>query len=157
MNDPWATDPVRVPRGGWPRPDIAGEGLAAADAIVDRLSIEFPAYASRDLQRLERAAELMAGYGRAADPYYGEIARIAHDILGQAAVFGYPLLSRLAGTLCMAMRTLEPQDGAILTIIDSHIAGMRALLDHGITGKKDRSALMIAAALELLVHSRTRR
>lgn len=155
MNGPRVTDPICASGSSLLRSDIAGEVLAKAKAVVDRLSVEFPAHASRDLMRLEQAAALMAGFGRATDPYYGEICRIAHDIRGQAEVFGFPLLTRLAGTLCWAMRALEPQDGAIMIIIDSHIAGMRALVDHRITGTKDRSALTIVTALELLVRSRT--
>lgn len=155
MNGPRTTDPVHAPGSAVARADLAGEVLARAEAIVGRLSVEYPAHAARDLTKLEQAAALMAGFGRATDPYYGEISRIAHDIRGQGAVFGYPLLSRLAGTLCLAMRSLEPQDGAIMMIIDSHIAGMRVLLDRRVTGTMDRSALTIATALELLVRSRT--
>jgi hypothetical protein len=157
MDGPQATAPPPKPGKGVTSSNIAGEVLARAEAIVDGLSVEFPAHASRDLRQLEQTVALMAGFGQATDPYYSEISRIAHDIRGQGALFGYPLLSRLAGTLCLAMRTLEPQDGAIMTIIDSHVAGMRALLDHSITGAEDRSALTIVTALELLVHSRARR
>jgi len=157
MDGPRATAPSPEHSKAHVASDISSEALARAEAIIDRLSAEFPAHASRDVTSLEQAAEFMAGEGRAIDPYYGEIWRIAHDIRGQGALFGYPLLSRLASTLCLAMRTLEPQDAAILAIIDNHVAGMRALLDHGITGARDRSALTIEAALELLVHSRSRR
>ncbi len=133
----------------------ANDGLARAAAIIDRLSAEYPAHASRDLERLERAATGMAGVGLARQ--FEEISRIAHDIRGQGTVFGYPLISRLATSLCLAMRSLEPQDGAIATIIRSHIAGMRALLTCGVTGANDPSARAIAAGLELMVRSRTGR
>ena len=147
-----------------PRPDrnpakagIADEVLARAEAIIDRLSAEYPEHASRDLEQLERAAALMAGGGPASEPHCGEISRIAHDIRGQGAVFGYPLMSRLAGSLCLAMRALGPQDGAIMVIIRSHIAGMRALLEQGVTGTGNRPALTIAAGLEMMVRARTGR
>jgi len=132
----------------------ADERFAAAEAIVDRLSVEYPAHASRDVERLAEAAAPMAGAAPVQQPLFGEIFRIAHDIRGQGAVFGYPLMSRLAGSLCMAMRTLGPRDAAMTTIIDSHIAGMRALLAHGVTGAGCRPALTIATALELLVRAR---
>lgn len=98
----------------------------------------------------------MAKEGRAAEPHYREVSRLAHDILGQGAVFGYPLLSRMAGTLCLALRTLGPNDDAILTIVRSHIAGMRTLIDREISGTGNRSARTIALALDLLVKSRHR-
>lgn len=136
---------------------ISDTALAGATAIIDRLSAEFPEHVERDLWRLERAAVLMAREEHAAQPHYSEIFRVAHDILGQGAVFGYPLLSRMAGSLCLALRTLGPQDGAIAPIVHIHLAGMRALVDYRITGMRNRYALSIAAALELLVNSRNRK
>lgn len=156
MNGPRVAAGSPEPGNNYAAPNISGKALARAEAIIDRLALRYPAHASRDVGMLEQAAGLMASEGRIVDPYYGEIWRIAHDIRGQGALFGYPLLSRLADTLCFAMRTLDPQDAAIMTIIDSHIAGMRALLDCRITGAENRSALTIAAALELMVQSRTK-
>ena len=139
------------------RSGIADELLAKAEAVVDRLSAEYPAHAARDLERLEAAAASMAGGHDAGAPHCDEIARVAHDMRGQGAVFGYPLVTRLAGSLCLAMRSLEPQDGAMMVIVRNHIAGMRALLDNGVTGAQNRPALTIAAGLELMVRARTGR
>lgn len=136
---------------------IADDVLASADAIIARLGQEYPFHASRDLAAIEQTARMMAGDTQAEEPYYIEISRLAHDLSGQGAVFGYPMVSRLAGSLCLALRSLEPQDRSIMTIIDCHIAGMRALLDQEVTGAGDRGALTIAAGLELLVHTRTAR
>ena len=135
----------------------ADERFAAAEAIVDRLRAEYPAHASRDVERLAEAAAPMAGAAPVQQPLFGEIFRIAHDIRGQGAVFGYPLMSRLAGSLCLAMRTLGPHDAAMKAIIHSHVAGMRALLAHHVTGAGNRPALTIAAALEFMVRARTGR
>ena len=154
--------PDAAQRGPWLERDPAKAGrpdemLAQAETIVHRLSAEFPVHASRDLEQLEKAAASMAGDAPARDPHYGDIFRIAHDIRGQGAVFGYPLMSRLAGSLCLAMRTLGPHDAAMMTIIHSHVAGMRALLAHHVTVAGNRPALTIAAALELMVRARTGR
>jgi HPt (histidine-containing phosphotransfer) domain-containing protein len=151
-----APRPLRLKRGP-AKADISDAVLATAEAIVDRLSVEYPVHASRDLEQLEQAAALLAGDEQARDSHFGDIFRIAHDIRGQGAVFGHPLMSRLAGSLCLAMRALEPQDGAMTTIIQTHIAGMQALLEHGVTGAGNRPALTIAAGLELMVRSRTGR
>jgi hypothetical protein len=139
------------------RSDIADELLAKAEAVIDRLSAEYPAHASRDLERLEAAAASMTGDGKAREQHREEIARVAHDMRGQGAVFGYPLMTRLAGSLCLAMRSLNPQDGAMMVIVSNHITGMRALLEQGVTGTENRAALTIAASLELLVYARTGR
>jgi len=149
-----APRPLRVTDGP-AKSNIADAVLAKAEAIVDRMSAEYPVHASRDLEQLEQAAASMTGDGQMRDMHYGDIFRIAHDIRGQGAVFGYPLMSRLAGSLCLAMRSLEAQDGAMMTIVRCHVTGMRAMLEHSVTGAGNRPALTIAAALELLVRSRT--
>lgn len=136
---------------------IADAVCTTAEDVVDRLSVEYPAHASRDLERLAEVAALMSGGGPVRVPQYSEISRIAHDMRGQGAVFGYPLMTRLADSLCLAMRTLQPQDAAMMTIVHSHIAGMRALLTHRVTGAGNHPALTIAAALELMVRSRSGR
>lgn len=152
-----SASPVSRSRPGTAQSSIADEVLAKAEAVIDRLSAEYIVHAVRDLEELERFAGMTDADGMVRRPHYGEISRIAHDIRGQGAVFGYPLVTRLAGSLCRAMRSLGPHDRAMTTILDSHIAGIRALLIHGITGAEDRGALAIAAGLELLVESRTAR
>lgn len=154
---PWTSWLKRGVRRGVAKSAVADDVLAKAEAIVDRLSAEYPLHVSRDLEQLERAAALMAGDRQAMQPHYGEIFRIAHDIRGQGAVFGYPLMSRLAGSLCLAVRSLEPQDGAMTTIVRCHVTGMRALLEYGVTGAGNRPALTIAVSLELMVRARTGR
>ena len=136
-------------------PDVADDVLARADAVIDQLGREYPFHASRDLAAIAQTAQMMTADAQDSEPYYGELMRLAHDLSGQGAVFGYPMITRLGRSLCMALRSLDPRDRDFMTIVDCHIDGMRALLDQGVTGADDRGALAIAAGLELLVHSRT--
>jgi hypothetical protein len=134
----------------------ADEILAKAEAIVDRLAREYPFHAIRDLAELERFAERMITEKDARAAHYGEIARIAHDMKGQGAVFGYPMVTRLAASLCRATRTIGAHDRAVGTIIRAHLAAMQAMLDHRITDQADPAALAMAAGLEMMVESRFR-
>lgn len=137
------------------RQSAADEILAKAEAIVDRLAAEYPFHATRDLAELERFAERMITETEARTAHYFEVARIAHDLKGQGAVFGYPTITRVADSLCRATRAIEAHDRAIGTIIRAHIAAMQALLDHRVTGPGDPAALAMAAGLEMMVQART--
>lgn len=79
--------------------------LAQAEAAVAALSAEYRAWAEADLAKLR---DTLAQLRR--DPADTTALRrlyaVAHDMKGQAATFGYPLLTRIAQALC---RFLEDQ------------------------------------------------
>lgn len=147
--------PEHLPETG--QPSIADEMLAKAEAAIDRLAAEYPRHARRDVTDMRRYAEMMASDLANRRGHYNEILRIAHDVRGQGVLFGYPLLTRYAASLCRATRLLEDDDTAILCIVHAHIAAMQAILHCGAAGLKNRTAQEIAAGLELLVSSRVDR
>lgn len=136
---------------------IADEMIAKAEAALDKLAAEYPRHAHRDISDMQRFAGLMTSDLANRRHHYNEILRIAHDVCGQGALFGYPLLTRYAASLCRATRLLEDNDAAILGIVRAHIAAMQAILERGTTGLGDRTAQAVAAGLELLVSSRVDR
>ena len=138
-------------------PGIADEILAKAEAVIDRLAAEYPSHARRDIAELNRYADKMANDRDNRAVHYEEILRIAHDLRGQGVLFGYPLMTRCAGSLCRATRLVEAHDRAILDIVRAHVAALQAILAAGVTGVGDRTTLAVAAGLEMLVSTRTDR
>jgi hypothetical protein len=136
---------------------IADEMIAKAEAALDRLAAEYPRHAHRDISDMHRFAGLMASDLTNRRHHYNEILRIAHDVRGQGALFGYPLLTRYAASLCRATRLLEDDDAAIMGIVQVHIAAMQAVLQRGAMNLGNRTAQAVAAGLELLVSSRVAR
>lgn len=139
------------------RPSIADEVLAKAEAALDKLAAEYPKHAHRDIADMIRHAEGMAGDPANRTEHYNEILRIAHDVRGQGMLFGYPLITRCASSLCRATRLLAADDGYILDIVCAHVAALQAILDARAAGSDNITALYIAAGLELLVSSRVDR
>jgi len=135
-------------------PSIADEIMAKAEAAIDRLAAEYPPHALRDIAELDRYAYKMESDHANRKSHYGEILRIAHDMRGQGALFGYSLMTRCAGSLCRATRLVEAHDHAILDIVRTHIAAMRAILEAGEAAIEDGAAHAIAAGLEVLVSTR---
>lgn len=138
-------------------PGIADEVMAKAEAALDRLAAEYPRHAHRDISDMHRFAGLMASDIPNRRHHYNEILRIAHDVRGQGALFGYPLLTRYAASLCRATRLLEDDDAAILGIVRAHVAAMQAILQCGVAVLEDRTARAVAVGLEILVSSRVDR
>lgn len=138
-------------------PGIADEVMAKAEAAIDKLAAEYPRHAGRDIADMDRYAESMASDRANRSDHYNEILRIAHDVRGQGVLFGYPLLTRCAGSLCRATRLLEAHDRAVLDIVRAHVAAMQAILETAATGVDNRTALAIATGLEILVSSRVNR
>ncbi|MEE8445008.1 MAG: hypothetical protein V3S44_06630 [Alphaproteobacteria bacterium] len=136
--------------------EFADEILARAEAIVERLSDEYPGYASRDIEVLVTLSEQLALGGPSGDRIV-EISRIAHDMRGQGTVFGYPLMTRFAGSLCKATRVIGSCDDSTLSVINTHIEALRAVLRGQITNGNDKTGLAVAAGLEILVASRATR
>lgn len=138
------------------KPGIADEILAKANAAVEKLSAEYPDYALRDIENLANHINQMAD-GKERQGRFNEISRIAHDMRGQGTIFGFPLMTRCAGSLCRATRELEPRDDLVPAIIGAHVAAMRAILENRVTGARDVAGLTVATGLELLVASRANR
>lgn len=137
------------------RSSVADDILARASAVIERLAAEYPAHALRDIRRLARLADRMSTENDARTGHYEEIFRIIHDIRGQGTLFGYPLITRCADSLCLAVRRLEPDDGAVVGLVRTHAAALSAILRDRSGDAGDSSTLFVAIGLELLVLLRT--
>lgn len=131
--------------------NVADEVLARAEAAVNALSAEYPEYAMRDIASLISLTNRMIGMPASARDF-DEISRIAHDMRGQGSVFGYPLMTRCAGSLCRTTRRFSPEHSAIPGIIRVHIAALYAVLHCG-AGATNGDAASVAGGLELLVEA----
>lgn len=142
-------------RSGAP-PNTADDIVDRAFSVVERLAAEYPAHARRDIERLIRLTDRLAAADRDRALHYEEISRVAHDIRGQGALFGYPLMTRCADSLCRVVRRLEPGDGTAIGLIRTHTAALPAILARSTNEAQLSASLFVATGLELLVLLRTR-
>jgi hypothetical protein len=136
-------------------PPIDPAALARAEAALAALEGRYIAWAEADLARLEAAwADLAAGSEGAGDIPSGPARRrlfsVAHDMKGQAATFGYPLVGDFANCLCRIVESaddLDPADharserlvAAVGRVIRERLSG-----DGGAEGQALRLALVAA-------------
>ena len=107
-------------------PEGDDDPIARADAALAQLSSEFGGWMLAECERLEAARQNVAAQGFN-DKTHDELFRAAHDIRGEAATFGYPILAGPADSLC---RLLEhtPEDTRIpLALVDQHVDAVRAI------------------------------
>lgn len=100
--------------------------IARADAALAQLSSEFGTWMHAECDRLEAARQKVAAQGFN-ETTQDELFRAAHDIRGEAATFGYPILAGPADSLC---RLLEhtPERGRIpVALVDQHVDAVRAI------------------------------
>ena len=136
-------------------PGIDDPVSRAEQALAD-LSSEFSQWMEIECRRLD-AARNQAKHSGLTDKNREELFRAAHDIKGQAATFGFPLIAPVAESLC---RLIEhtPEPGRLpLTLIDQHVDGIRAIAHKNTQGDAETTALRLAHRLrqvtnEFLLH-----
>ncbi|MCW5750986.1 MAG: Hpt domain-containing protein [Alphaproteobacteria bacterium] len=129
------------------RPEgIPPDAARIAQQAVERLQDEFVEWARRDIARLaELAPELASAPSDAAVEETRQQARIiAHDLRGQGATFGYPLVTEIATCLGTIMRLekldREMQQDMLQTLAEMmrEVIEQRMRGDGGASGEKLR-------------------
>jgi hypothetical protein len=138
---------LRLKVGGG-RLDMAA--VEKAEAALKSLAGNFAEWLGDEIGKLEaaRARTLLNGM----DSPDGESLYIrAHDLKGLGGTYEFPLITRLAGSLCRlieepANRTLAPA-----ALVDAHIKAIRAALRDNVRTDADPTVQALAAGLEASV------
>ncbi len=106
---------------------VAGDDpVARAEAALAELSAEFSGWMHAECDELDRARRSALAAGLAA-PQRDALFRTAHDIKGQAATLGFPLIAAIAESLCKLIEeTFDPRR-IPPALIDQHVDAVRAI------------------------------
>ena len=141
------TNTLRLKVGGG-RLDMAA--VARAEAALKSLSGNFAEWLGDEIGKLEAARARTKQNGM--DGADGEAFYIhAHDLKGLGGTYDFPLITRLAGSLCRLIE--EPANRAVApaALIDAHIAAIRASLRDNVRNDEDPTVKALAAGLEASV------
>ncbi|BBE72639.1 Hpt domain-containing protein [Oharaeibacter diazotrophicus] len=133
---------VREVRGG------RGEDpVARAEAALKILSSHFEDWAADEIREIEttHAAWVKAGY--ADGPKRDGFFRAAHDLKGQATTLGFPLATRVAGSLCALLEGLPGPDKLPRALIEQHVQALRAIHRERARDENDRVGAALADTL----------
>jgi hypothetical protein len=112
---------------GSPLPAFDEAALKRAEAALAALSTEFQGWMEEEVARLlaARDAAKAAGWD---DDSLDRLFGCAHDAKGLGATYEYPLVTRLAGSLCRLIETPAGKEAARSAprLVDAHVEAIRA-------------------------------
>jgi hypothetical protein len=126
---------------------IDADAIAKAEAALKSLSGQFAQWLDDEIKKLDAArAEIQAkGYTpETAESLYLR----AHDLKGLGSTYEFPLITRIAGSLCKLTDTPERRAGASLFLIDAHIDAIKACVRDNIRDDSHPVGRTLAQELE---------
>ena len=139
-----------------PEPDP----IVRAEEALAELSRNFSEWMKSECDRLDTARRGIKESGFTPTTR-DELFRACHDIKGEAATFGYPLVAPVAESLC---RLIEhcPEESIPMVLIDQHVDGIRAIAQKNARSNSDQTADVLARRLrqvtdEFLVYANRHR
>ncbi len=127
------TPPNRL-KGAVGRAAEGDDPVARAEAALAQLSGEFSGWMHDECEQLDRARKIAQQAGMAA-PQRAMLFRAAHDIKGQAATLGFPLVSAVAESLCVLIEETHDPRRIPAALVDQHVDAVRAIIrehDHAL-------------------------
>ena len=105
--------------------------IARAEAALKSLSGNFAEWLQDEVTKLEASRQRIKAEGLT--PETGENLYLrAHDLKGLGATYEYPIVTRIAGSLCKMIDDPAKRMEAPLFLIDAHIDAIKAAVKGGI-------------------------
>jgi hypothetical protein len=101
--------------------------VARAEAALAQLASEFSAWMGAECERLDQARRKVKadGFTKATRD---ALFHAAHDIKGEAATFGYPMVAEPAESLCRLIEHTPEMARIPLELVDQHVDAVRAIM-----------------------------
>lgn len=118
-----------------------------AEHALERLSQEFDDWMAGELERLEAARRAVV---EAPSPdALAALYRVAHDLRGQAATYGFPLVGEIANGLCEVIERMgERRPPQIM--VDKHVESIRAIVRENARSREDPLGAALAERLAIM-------
>lgn len=129
---------------------IDASAIAKAEEALKAMSTQFGQWLLDEVARLDQAqADIRAkGYTpETAEALYFR----AHDLKGLGATYEYPLVTRIAGSLCRMLDNADRRMQALLELVDAHIDAIRAVVRDQIKTDEHPTGRDLAETLEARV------
>lgn len=121
--------------------------IAKAEAALKSLSGNFAQWMNDELAKLEVARGQVRAEGLTTETCETLYLR-AHDLKGLGTTYEFPLVSRMAGSLCRLIDDPATRCSAPLFLIDAHIDAIKAAVNAGIKTDDHPTGKAMAEELE---------
>lgn len=129
---------------------IDPSAIAKAEAALAAMSSQFGQWLQDEIDKLESAQANIRALGFNVQTAEGLYFR-AHDLKGLGATYQYPLVTRMAGSLCKMLDDPTKRLNAPMVILDAHIDAIRAVVRDQIQTDDHPTGRILAEALEARV------
>ena len=146
--------PVRSPlsaKVGGRFPGIDAAAIAKAEAALASLSNNFTQWLEEEITKLEKARQVVHEQGLNAENCE-RLYISAHDLKGLGTTYEFPIITRLAASLCRLIDEPERRSKAPLLIIDAHIDAIKAAVRANIRDDSHPVGKTLAEELEANVN-----
>lgn len=131
---------------------LNADAVAKAEAAIRELSSNFAQWLADEVAKLEAARTAIRAQALTAQTAEGLYLR-AHDLKGLGATYEYPLVSRIAGSLCKLIDDPEKRASAPMPLIDAHIDAIKAAVRDQIRDAEHPVGRVLCAELEAQVEA----
>lgn len=137
---------LREKVGGSP-PVADAEMIAKAEAALQDLSSNFAEWLRDEVEKLETARRQITDAGVTAETMEYLYIR-AHDLKGLGATYEFPLVTRIAGSLCRMIDSPATRQDAPLFLLDAHIDAIKAAVRGNVKTDEHPVGRVLAEELE---------
>lgn len=123
--------------------------VARAEAALAVLADDFAGWMEQECNRLDAARNAMKAAG-VTKSTRDVLFRAAHDIKGQAATFGFPLVAPVADSLCRLIEHAPDFARIPVHLVDQHVDAICAITRKNTRGDSNANAARLAQQLRLV-------
>lgn len=149
MNNPAQVMPSSQKTGGG-FGGIDAQAIERAEAALKAMSAQFGQWLQDEIAKLEAAQTDLKTLGYTPETTETLYFR-AHDLKGLGATYQYPVVSRLAASLCRLIDSPERRLTAPQTLVEAHIDAIRAVVRDQIQTDEHPTGKALAETLEARV------
>jgi chemotaxis protein histidine kinase CheA len=133
--------------------DEKGPGaVERAERALDELSQEFDQWMAEETAVLRNAFAAIKQQGLV-EPHAERLFMAAHDLKGQAATLGYPLIGRYCGLLCEMFYATDDRSSIPVHVVKMHIDAVGMCLREAIRDKENNDANQAFERLDVVVRN----
>ena len=129
---------------------INADAIAKAEEALKAMSAQFSQWLNDEVAKLDQAQADIRDKGytpQTAEALYFR----AHDLKGLGTTYEYPLVTRIAGSLCRLLDDADTRMNAPVVVLDAHIDAIRAVVRDQIKTDDHPTGRILAETLETRV------
>ena len=140
-------DELRNPEDAFNGSSMA-DTLARAEEATTLLKQNYTTWAREYIEKGQRCLDEAMGDPAKARIHLDGLYAIMHNVKGQGASFGYPLVTRIAQSLCKLVGAKHDAGEPMMRIAQAHVDALKLVLDQKIEGPGGETGEKLAGRLE---------